>query len=68
MSSLFVVLTDFHYNTTNLLAQQKLDKFRTQGQAALSTARRPVTVGGMRRKTRKIENRIHRTIKNFLSQ
>lgn len=48
-------------------AQQNLRKLQAQGQTALSTARRPLTIGGMRRKTRRIENRIHRTIKNFLS-
>jgi len=48
-------------------AQQGLSKIQSKGQAALSTARRPVTIGGMRRKTRRIENRIHKTIKNFLA-
>jgi len=47
-------------------AQQGFSKFKTPGQTALTSARRQVTVGGMRKKTRRIETRIHRTIKNFL--
>ena len=48
-------------------AKQKFNKFQSQGQTAMSSARKPVTIGGMRRKTRRIENRIHKTIKNFLA-
>lgn len=47
-------------------AQQGFSKFKTQGQTALNAASRPITVGGMRKKTRRIETRIHKTIKNFL--
>jgi hypothetical protein len=47
-------------------AQQGFNRIKTQGQMALGQARRPISVGGMRKKTRKIESRIHRTVKNFL--
>ena len=45
----------------------QMNRIKEQGKSALTSTRRPVTVGGMRRKTRRIEKRIHKTLKNFLS-